>query len=176
MTTSQNTPLSIRELSALDQEAFAAHLAGIYEHSPWIPRLAWQARPFVNRQQLADALAAVLQGASHAEQLALIRAHPELTGKAGVRAPLTESSSREQHGAGLDECSPEEFATLTALNARYQARCGFPFILAVAGRNRQEILRCLAERVGNPPEQEFHTALEQIGRIAGFRLQLAVTD
>lgn len=169
-------PLDAATLSNLDQQSFAAQLGSIYEHSPWIAERAWLARPFSDRAAIAAAMEAVLRAASHEEQLKLILAHPELTGRAGVRTDLTVDSSREQRGAGLDQCTPEEFASLTELNRRYRERCGFPFILAVAGRNRQEIIAALAERVANPPEQEFATALEQIMRIAGFRLAAAIRD
>lgn len=169
-------PASAARLSALPQPAFAAFLGGIYEHSPWIAERAWHARPFADRAAIAAALEQVLRGASHAEQLALIRAHPELTGRAGVRSDLTADSSREQRGAGLDQCTPQEFAQLNALNRTYRERCGFPFILAVAGRDRQQIIANLAERVHHAPEQEFVTALEQIVRIAAYRLALLVTD
>ena len=118
----------------------------------------------------------VLRDATRDEQLQLVLAHPELTGRAGVRTDLTADSSREQRSAGLDQCTPEEFARLTELNARYRARHGIPFILAVAGRNREQILASLAERVDNTPEHEFATAIEQITRIAGFRLAMAVRD
>ncbi len=161
-------------LSALPQEAFAQQLGSIYEHSPWIARQAWLQRPFADRAAIAAAMEAVLRGASREQQLQLILAHPELTGRAGVRTDLTIDSSREQRGAGLDQCTPEEFEQLSRLNARYRERHGIPFILAVAGRNRQQIIANLAERVDHPPEQEFAAAIDQIVRIAGFRLELAV--
>jgi 2-oxo-4-hydroxy-4-carboxy-5-ureidoimidazoline decarboxylase len=176
--TSSPSPASFSAaaLSQLDQAAFAAHLGAIYEHSPWVAERAWLARPFANRVAVAQAMERALREANRAEQLALILAHPELTGKAGMRNDLTADSSREQRGAGLDQCSPEQFAALHTLNTRYRERCGFPFILAVAGRQRDEIIANLAERVGNPPEQEFQTALTEIVRIAGFRLAQAIED
>lgn len=163
-------PPSAAVLSQFDQEHFVAHLAGVYEHSPWIPRRAWLLRPFADRAALAAALEQVLHAASRDEQLQLIRAHPELTGRAGMRTDLTADSAREQRGAGLDQCSPAEFARLNELNDAYRGRHGFPFILAVAGRDRAQVIDNLASRVGNTSEQEFATALEQIGRIAASRL------
>ena len=164
------------DLSAFSQEEFTERLGSIYEHSPWIAQRAWLARPFADRAAIAAAMERVLRDATRDEQLQLVLAHPELTGRAGVRTDLTADSSREQRSAGLDQCTPEEFARLTELNARYRARHGIPFILAVAGRNREQILASLAERVDNTPEHEFATAIEQITRIAGFRLAMAVRD
>jgi 2-oxo-4-hydroxy-4-carboxy-5-ureidoimidazoline decarboxylase len=164
------------QLSALSLDDFVLRLGSIYEHSPWIAERAWHLRPFANRAEIARAMEQALRSASHEDQLALIRAHPELTGRAGVRTDLTADSSREQRGAGLDQCSPEEFSRLLELNTRYRARCGFPFILAVAGRNREQIISELGRRVDNPPEQEFATALDQIVQIADFRLHHTIGD
>jgi 2-oxo-4-hydroxy-4-carboxy-5-ureidoimidazoline decarboxylase len=174
--TPDSTPPSAAALSAFSQSDFTDYLGAVYEHSPWVAQRAWLARPFHNRAALAQAMSDALMQSSAAEQLALIRAHPELTGKAGVRTDLTADSSREQRGAGLDQCTPEEYARLRELNARYRERCGFPFILAVAGRNRQQIIANLAQRVENDVEAEFRDALAQIVSIAGFRLQQLVSD
>ena len=118
-------------------------------------------------QRMAD----ILLSASHEAQLALINAHPDLAGKAAIRGELTAASSAEQAGAGIQDCSPEEFARFTALNAAYKARFGFPFIKAVKGSNRQQILAAFEQRLHHSPEQEFATALAEINRIALFRLQ-----
>ena len=176
MTDSPSPALTASALSRLDQAAFVAHLGSVYEHSPWIAERAWLSRPFPHREGLHLAMAEALRLASRSEQLTLILAHPELTGKASVHATLTADSTREQRGAGLDQCTPEEYERLQTLNAQYRARCGFPFILAVAGRNRHEILAALTERLTTTPEQEFETALNQIIRIAAFRLASLVAD
>lgn len=169
-------PPDAATLSRWTQADFTRHLAAIYEHSPWIAERAWLARPFASRQEIADAMEAVLRRSGVAAQLDLILAHPELSGKAGIRTDLTADSSREQRGAGLDQCSPEEYERLHHLNSAYRARHGFPFILAVAGRNRTEILEALQTRVDTPTDVEFRTALDQIVRIAAFRLRLAIAD
>jgi len=168
--------LTVAALNALDQGAFTDYLAGIYEHSPWIPQRTWSKHPFADRQALADALAAVLAAADREEQLALIRAHPELAGKAAIRGELTDDSRREQAGAGLDQCSPEEFATLQRANGAYGEKFGFPFIIAVKGLGRGEIIAALERRLECPRETEFAEALNQINRIAAFRLADKVAD
>ena len=111
-----------------------------------------------------------VDNAGEGPQLALVRAHPELAGKAAVRGELTAESTREQSGAGLNQCTPEEFARLQDLNARYNEKFGFPFILAVRGYDRHGIIEAFAKRVENDRDTELRTSLEQIHRIAGFRL------
>ncbi len=159
------------DLSRLDRDAFQAALEGIYEHSPWVAERAWERRPFADREALGRALVAVLGEAAHAEQLALIRAHPELAGKAAVRVELTLESTREQAGAGLDQCTPEEFARLQRLNAAYRHKFGFPFVVAVRGLSRQAIIDTCERRLGGTPEEEFSESLRQITRIAALRLE-----
>ena len=168
--------IPLAKLNALDASAFTQTLAQVFEHSPWIPERAAAARPFASVAQLHAALCAVLKAASAAEQLALIRAHPELAGRAAVRNELSPASAIEQKGAGLDRCSPEEFARLTAANAEYQARFGFPFIIAVKGLSRADILDALTERLHHEREQELACAIRQIERIAAFRLADLISD
>lgn len=161
----------IDQLSALERADFVNVLDGIFEHSPWVAERAWERRPFADAAALCEALVAAMMSASREEQLALIRAHPELAGRVAVAGMLTEESSREQTGARLDCCSPEEFARLRALNASYNARFGFPFIVAVRGLDRAGIIERFAVRLENEPEVEFAEALCQIARIAALRLQ-----
>jgi 2-oxo-4-hydroxy-4-carboxy-5-ureidoimidazoline decarboxylase len=162
--------MTVTELQALDGEAFAAAFGGIFEHSPWVAERAFAAGPFASVDALHAAMLRVLHDAPREKQLALLRAHPELAGKAAIRGELTADSTREQSGAGLDRCSPEEFAQITALNARYNATFGFPFIIAVKGLDRAAILREFARRAGNAPDAEFAEALKQVARITRFRL------
>ncbi|HET9048811.1 MAG TPA: 2-oxo-4-hydroxy-4-carboxy-5-ureidoimidazoline decarboxylase [Chiayiivirga sp.] len=158
----------LNQASAVD---FVAALGGIYEHSPWVAEAVCAQRPFASLDGLTQAMAEAVAHASPAAKLALIRAHPQLAGKAAVANDLTEASQREQRGAGLDRCTPDEFQRLTALNAAYEARFDFPFILAVAGHTRDSILAALQHRLANTVEQEFDEALRQIDRIAALRLQ-----
>jgi 2-oxo-4-hydroxy-4-carboxy-5-ureidoimidazoline decarboxylase len=168
--------MSPAELGRLNRDAFVAALEGIYEHSPGVAGRAYASRPFANLVALHDAMAEVVATAARDEKLALIRAHPELAGRAAVRGELTSDSTREQTGAGLTQCSPAELAELQALNARYNARFGFPFILAVKGYDRGGILAEFRRRVERQPDEEFAEALAQIGRIARFRLDALLSD
>jgi 2-oxo-4-hydroxy-4-carboxy-5-ureidoimidazoline decarboxylase len=166
---------SIDELNTLDQAGFVACLADIYEHSPWVAECASLLRPYADIVSLAAAMQTCVQSADPAAQLTLIRAHPELAGKLAVSGGLTAASRSEQAVAGLNNCSPEEFATLTALNNAYQAKFAFPFIVAVRGMHRADIITAMQHRIANTPEQEVVAALQQIGRIAQFRLNDLLT-
>jgi OHCU decarboxylase len=158
----------------MTREEFLSRFGGVYEHSPWIAEAAWRrgVTPAEDTPQgLAAALAAVVHGADDHSKLALIRAHPDLAGRAAVAGDLTAASRSEQAGAGLDRCTPEEFRRFHALNDAYKAKFDFPFILAVAGKTRQEILAAFEARLGNDRETEFRTALAEIDKIARLRLE-----
>lgn len=161
---------TLAELSTASQAAFVQALDGIYEHSPWVAERAWAARPFATVEALRAALAAAVAGAGQVDQLSLIRAHPELAGRAAVRGELAELSRQEQGSAGLDRCSPDEFARLTCLNAEYRAKFGFPFIIAVRCHTRANIIDALARRLANSVDEEFWECLGEIDRIAAIRL------
>ncbi|WP_042426171.1 2-oxo-4-hydroxy-4-carboxy-5-ureidoimidazoline decarboxylase [Comamonas granuli] len=168
-------PITLQELNAATPEAAAQMLDGLYEHTPWIAQQALQQRPFASLAALKYALVQVLAAASRDQQLALVRAHPELAGKAMVAQTLTAESTNEQGKAGLTQCTPEEFARIQQLNADYNARFGFPFILAVRGPRgtglaKQEIIDTFARRLDNPPDFELAEALRNIHRIAEIRL------
>ncbi len=162
--------LTLDSLSRLDRASFMAAVGAVFEHSPWVMERAWVRRPFADRAALLEVLRTVLAEAGRDELLALINAHPELAGKAAVRGDLTADSAREQAGAGLNACSPEEFASIQQLNSAYRERFGWPFIIAVKGLGRQEIIAAMAARLTRRPEDEFAEALAQILRIASFRL------
>ena len=160
--------------SAMPQAEFVARFGGIYEHSPWIAERLWAEGISTTHDHAAGlhtALAAILDVASRDEKLALIRAHPDLAGKAAVRGELTEASTSEQAGAGLDQCTAEEFDRFQALNGAYKEKFGFPFILAVKGKDRHDILQAFETRIANDPETEFATALAEINQIALLRLR-----
>jgi len=163
--------LTLEALNAADRGAFVALLDGIYEHSPWIATRAHAQAPFRSLVHLKQALADGVRKASEAEQLGLIRAHPELAGKAMVAQTLTAESTNEQGRAGLTDCSPQEFARLQQLNADYNAKFGFPFILAVRGPrgqglSRAEIIATFARRLSHHPDFERAECLRNIHRIA----------
>jgi 2-oxo-4-hydroxy-4-carboxy-5-ureidoimidazoline decarboxylase len=161
---------TLTQLNAMSVDAFVATLAGIFEHSPWVAEAVVGQRPFPTADALYDAMCRAVDGASGAVQLKLINAHPELAGKAAVRGELTAESTREQSGAGLDQCSEQEFAKLQALNARYREKFGFPFILAVRGYDRAGIIRNFEARVSNSRDNELRESLKQIYRIARLRI------
>jgi 2-oxo-4-hydroxy-4-carboxy-5-ureidoimidazoline decarboxylase len=171
-----NQTISLAALSALAQRDFVAHLGDVFEHSPWIAERAWAARPFASIDALHAAMLAVLAAASQPEQLALIRAHPELAGKEPTEGQMTAASTGEQRGAGLDQCSPAELARLRELNAAYRARFGFPFVIAVKGLTRWQIMAAMEARLGNEAATEFRTCLAEIGKIARFRLDARLDE
>ena len=150
---------------------FVARYGGVYEHSPWVAETVWDSGLAPeDPRALPDIMRLIVDKAGHARQLTLLRAHPDLAGKLAVAGALTAASSAEQAGAGLDRCTPEEFAEFQTLNETYKERFAFPFILAVKGHDRASILDIFRRRVKNNPETEFREALEQVHRIAGFRL------
>jgi N-carbamoyl-L-amino-acid hydrolase len=168
-------PLTLQQLNAASQPEFAALLEGTYEHSPWIAERGWDKRPFRSLAHLKLALVEVVREAGREAQLKLIRAHPELAGKAMVSKTLTVESTDEQGRAGLADCTPNEFALIQQLNADYKAKFGFPFILAVRGPRglglaRQEIIATFQRRLQNHPDFEVAEALRNIDRIAEIRL------
>ncbi len=168
-------PLTLEQLNDAPLPEALALLDGLYEHSPWIAEAALAERPFRSLAQLKYAMVRALAQAPQEAQLALIRAHPELAGKAMVARALTAESANEQNKAGLTHCTPEEFARIQQLNADYNARFGFPFILAVRGPRgtglpKQEIIDTFARRLDNPVDFERAEALRNIHRIAEIRL------
>ncbi len=168
--------MTLWEINRISSAAFTTALGGIFEHSPWVAERASGARPFASIPALHDAMMAAVRAAPEDMQLALIRAHPELAGKAAIRGELTADSTLEQTRAGLNQCSPDELARLTALNAAYSARFGFPFILAVKSYDREGVLSEFARRIERDREEEFEEALTQIGRITRFRLDALLAD
>jgi beta-ureidopropionase / N-carbamoyl-L-amino-acid hydrolase len=168
-------PLSIEQVNAATADEATRLLDGLYEHSPWIAQQALEHRPFRSLSHLKQAMADIVRSAGPEQQLALIRAHPELAGKAMVSKTLTSESTNEQSKAGLTDCTPEEFARIQQLNADYNAKFGFPFILAVrgprgTGLSRREIIDTFARRLDHHPEFERAEALRNIHRIVELRL------
>jgi 2-oxo-4-hydroxy-4-carboxy-5-ureidoimidazoline decarboxylase len=157
-------------LCARGRQAFVGELNGIYEHSPWIADKAWDQQPFANIDDLHLALMSVVQNASKDEQLGLICAHPELAGKEAEEGSLTTASTFEQQGAGLNQCSRDELQQLRTLNAQYRSKFGFPCVIAVKGLTRYQIMDSIQARLANSQETEFRDCLEQIYKIAKFRL------
>jgi OHCU decarboxylase len=143
----------------------------MFEHSPWVAEDAWEHGPFADREALARALEQAMYAAPRDRQLALIRAHPDLAGRAAVEGTLTASSQREQAAAGLDRLTPDEYETFTRTNAAYRERFGFPLVVCAREHTKDSILRTAAERLDHTPEQEIDVALGEIAKIARLRLE-----
>jgi OHCU decarboxylase len=159
--------MTIEELNLLDRAGFVEAVGWLFEHSPWVAERVWDARPFTGLDALHTAMTEQVERATFAERLALLKSHPDL----GTRARLSPASTEEQAGAGLDSLTPSEFERLHRLNAAYRSRFGFPFLLAVKGSTKQDILKSLQARIESSPEDEFREALRQVYRIARFRLE-----
>ncbi|MBB5465925.1 2-oxo-4-hydroxy-4-carboxy-5-ureidoimidazoline decarboxylase [Paraburkholderia sp. CI2] len=161
---------TLDQLNRISTDAFVAALSGVFEHSPWVAEVAARERPFASIDELHRRMSQIVETSGEGEQLALINAHPELAGKAAVRGELTAESTREQSGAGLAQCTQEEFDKLHALNQAYREKFGFPFILAVRGYDRHGIIANFESRMNNSRADELRASLDQIYRIARLRL------
>lgn len=156
------------------RDAFVAALGSIYEHSPWVAEAVWKsgiAAMETNFGDLAAAMRETVDAAPEHDQLALLRAHPELASKAALAGELTPSSTGEQRGAGLDRCSTEELMQIREFNDTYRFRFGFPFIIAVTGLTRKEIINALRKRCASAPAVERSEAMRQVHKIAQIRLR-----
>jgi 2-oxo-4-hydroxy-4-carboxy-5-ureidoimidazoline decarboxylase len=167
--------LSLADVNALDETGFTQALGFVFELSPWVVARAYTAHPFASREALHGAMMAELEKAPETDRLALIRAHPELAGKAAIAKTLTAESEREQAGAGLDRLTPEEFTQFHQLNAAYGAKFGFPFIICARLNNKASILSAMTRRLAHDPQSELDEAIAQIGLISRLRLFDAVT-
>lgn len=153
------------------RQRFVKRFGGVYEHSPWVAAQCFdEAASIDNVAELAAAFARCVDSIDRELKLLLIRAHPDLAGKAARRGKLTSESIAEQASAGIDQCSDEEYQRFQVLNDRYKAKFGFPFVMAVRGSSRGDILGAFERRLGNEVEIEFETAMEQIHRIARLRI------
>jgi len=159
--------MTIAELNRLDRAAFVEAVGWTFEGSPWVAERAFDARPFTDLDALHAAMSEQVERATFAEGMALLQAHPDL----GTRAHLTPASTEEQAGAGLDSLTPGEFEQLHRLNAAYRNRFRFPFLLAVKGSTKEDVLRALQARIESSPDDEYREALRQVSRIARFRLE-----
>ncbi|PZA08468.1 2-oxo-4-hydroxy-4-carboxy-5-ureidoimidazoline decarboxylase [Meiothermus sp. PNK-Is4] len=157
-------------INQMDRAAFVEAVGWVFEGSPWVAERAWATRPWASVEGLHQAMCQMVEMAPIALKLDLIRAHPDL----GSRARMAEASAREQKGAGLDTLAPEEFDRLQRLNRSYREKFGFPFILAVRGKTKGEVLQALEERLEHDKQTELEAALEQIYRIAWWRLSEVV--
>src|SRR4051812_11860622 len=143
--------LTIDQLNDTDHVQFIEILGGIFEHSPWIPEKALESKPFPSLNHLYKEMVNVVESASKKQKLALIQAHPNL----GDRVQMSMDSVNEQKGAGLNDLTPEEYSKFMSMNQQYMDKFGFPFILAVRGKNKHEIYQAMEERVRNEKDIEF---------------------
>ena len=159
--------MTIEALNSLDRENFVAAVGWVFEHSPWVAERAWAARPFADIDALHVTMVEQVERATLEEQLALLRAHPDL----GTRARVSDASAAEQAGAGLDQLTHKEFERLLALNEAYRDKFGFPFLFAVKGSSKHDILDAFERRVSSSRQEELRMALAQVYRIARFRME-----
>ena len=164
--------MNIDAVNRLDREAFVEAFGWIFEDSAWVAARAWKERPFADVAALLGSMVRQVEIAGPPERMALLRAHPDL----GTRARLSEASASEQAGAGLDQLTPAEFDLFTKLNDGYKEKFGFPFLYAVKGSNKHDILSALARRITAKPDEEYAEALRQVYRIAGFRLETSICE
>ncbi|MDE0445556.1 MAG: 2-oxo-4-hydroxy-4-carboxy-5-ureidoimidazoline decarboxylase [Spirochaetaceae bacterium] len=168
----QATSLSIDAVNGLCEAEFVTRFGDVAEHSPWVAAAAFRARPFADRAALIAAFSAAVRSAAPDAQLALLRAHPDLANRAAIAGDdLAAESRREQAGAGLDRLTPAEFTRFGDLNTRYRERFGFPFIFAVRGATKEEILNAFEGRIANSAATERALALANVERILQFRLE-----
>ncbi len=163
--------MTFDEVNALSTADFALKFGHLFEHSPWVIEAAEKRRPFADKQAMLAAFAKVLDEAGEDSQLALLRAHPELAGKAAIDGSLTKESTAEQASAGLDRLTAEEFALFHERNAAYAQKFGFPFIICVRLTNKAGILEAMRARLGSIREAEFKTALGEVMKIVDLRLE-----
>ena len=159
--------LKLDDVNTFDDEMFTVRIRPVFEHSPWVAARTAKARPFVTREALHAALCRTVNQASDDEKLALIRAHPDLVG----RAVLTHESQAEQKSAGLDHLSPEELERFTDFNQRYREKFGFPFVICARRNKKEAILEAFPVRLQNSRDEEIKTALAEICQIAELRLR-----
>jgi OHCU decarboxylase len=163
--------MTIETLNSLGRSPFVDAIGWVFEHSPWVAHRAWSKRPFATPGVLHEVMVQQVETARKEEQLALLRAHPDL----GTRARVSDASTAEQGGAGLDHLTPQEFEELRQLNNEYRIKFGFPFLFAVKGSTKYDILRALRQRLLSGPEQEYAEALRQVYRIARFRIEESIS-
>ena len=168
--------IGLNAVNGLDREGFVTRFGSLYESSPWIADGAWHERPFGSLVELHDSFERVVREAPVERKLALIRAHPDLAGKAAVAGELTPESAGEQVSAGLDRLSPEEYEAFTRMNREYRERFGFPMVVCVRERTKGSILAQAEARLARSRSEEMETALAEIAKIAYLRLRGLVED
>jgi OHCU decarboxylase len=163
--------ISLQAINILDEDAFIRSLAGLFEGPPWIVTQAWSARPFTSREQLYQILCSIMYQAPVEQQIALLRAHPDLVGRAALAGTLSPASTNEQAAAGLDRLTSEEIATFQRLNQAYRGQFDFPFVICARENKKESILDGFAMRLQHTRQQEIEIALGEVAKICALRLQ-----
>lgn len=163
--------MSLDEVNRLDENGFVARFGTLFEHSPWVAEGAWRERPFADLSGLHGAFLEAVRGASHERRVALIRAHPDLAGKAALAGDLTPESASEQSSAGLDRLSSEEYEAFQRLNAAYREKFGLPFVVCVRDHTKESIFAAAEARLEHSRPEEIEAALYEISRITYLRLR-----
>ena len=168
--------IRIDEINQSAATRFVELLGAIFEHSPWVAELVHPERPFTSRSELHQVMAAAVKRAPEVQRMALLCQHPELAGREADAGTLTDDSKREQSGAGLDQCTPDELLTIKALNQAYRAKFDFPFIIAVTGLDKFQIIAAMEQRLENSAELEFDTAIGEVEKIARIRIDALIDE
>ena len=168
--------INIEQLNDSNATRFVELLGGIFEHSPWVAEQVYSKRPFASRADLHRRMVAEVHQASQQQRRKLLCQHPELAGKEADANSLTDASKREQAGAGLNQCSADELARIKHFNQAYLAKHGFPFIIAVTGLDKLQIIAAMEQRLDNQVESEFTTAIEEVEKIAVIRLNALIDE
>ena len=163
--------MTLSQLNSLSRDEFVRGVGPVFEHSPWIAEVTWPQRPFANVEELHRALCQTVTDASESQQLALIRAHPDLVGKLALEGQLTKESTGEQASAGLGNLTPEEVALFQQNNTAYKSKFGFPFVICARLNKKEAILNGFKVRLHNSSAQEIQAALVEIFKIAELRLR-----
>ncbi|WP_045524648.1 2-oxo-4-hydroxy-4-carboxy-5-ureidoimidazoline decarboxylase [Neobacillus niacini] len=161
-----NELIGCEEVNQMNKQEFVQKVGWVFEHSPWVASVAWENIPFESRETLLQTMIDIVQNAGESKQLRLLRAHPDL----GTRLQMSEISEKEQAGVGLDQLSKKEYEEFVSLNKMYVNKYKFPFIMAVKGQSKESILAAMKQRVHNSFEEEYNIALNEVYKIAGFRL------
>lgn len=167
---------TIDDINQSSDQRFVEMLGGIFEHSPWVAELASPDRPFASRVELHQVMTRAMRNAPEVLRMELLNRHPELAGKEASAGTLTDDSRREQAGAGLNQCSADELARIKSLNQAYAAKFGFPFIIAVTGLDKFQIIAAMESRLENEVVLEFETAIGEVEKIARIRIDALIDE
>jgi len=163
--------IALQEINTLDKDTFIHTLSGLFEGPPWIVTQAWNSRPFTNRKHLYQTLCVIMRKAPFEQHIALLRAHPDLVGRAALAGTLSSASTNEQATAGLDRLTSEEITTFQRLNQAYQDQFGFPFVICARENKKESILDGFVIRLQHTRQQEIEIALGEVAKICALRLQ-----